>query len=469
MNPRSLAFRLAAWYVLLLGATFALVAGGVFFGMQQYLQSNWADTLRRRVAQVEEILQSLPADAADAAIIDQIHTRVSPEFINRFLRLTRAPTTTVFRSDWPVNRSFDPSAVQPFEGAWPDSITVHRIKNGADQDLLMSATSVRAPSGRYLIEIGVATEAIDSLRTQLLLLLGLLVPVLVGCAAWGGYLLVERALRPVDELSMTAGKISLHDLDAKLPVVATGDALERLAISFNSLLGRLRESVQTSRRFLTDASHELRTPLTVIKGELQEISRMPRIDLDAQHERIGSVLEEVARLEHMVKGLFDLSRLDAGEVRGPRVDVDLAELVVGTTDQMRLIAEDRGVVLELSGARPAVVRGDRQQLKQVLVNLLDNAIRFTPRGGVVRVTTDSDQDHALLEVSDTGMGIPAQSLPHIFDRFYRSDEARSRDDGGAGLGLSIVKSICAAHGAEVGVHSEAGKGSRFTVRFSRRF
>ena len=469
MNHRSLAFRLAAWYVPLLGVMFILVAAAVFAGMQHYLEESWSESLQRRGTQVEEILLREPGDATAAAIVAQIRTRVAPEFISRFLRVTRAPGAEIFRSAWPLNGSFDPNAVPPFDGAWPRDAVSYRSRTAAGQVLMISTKSVEAPSGRYLVEIGVATEPIDELRKQVLVVLGLLVPVLLACAAAVGYLLVGRALRPVDELSRTAAKISLLDLDATLPVVPSGDALERLARSFNSLIGRLRESLQTSRRFLADASHELRTPLTVIKGELQEISRMPQIDRDARNERIGSVLEEVARLEHMVKGLIDLSRLDAGEVKGPWIDVDLAELVVGTAEQMRLMAEDRGIALELSGARPVVVHADRQQLKQVLVNLLDNAIRFTPRGGVVRIVTQAAGEGAVLEVIDNGMGIPADALPHIFDRFYRSDEARSRDDGGVGLGLAIVKSICAAQGAEVAVESVQGGGSRFVVRFARRF
>jgi signal transduction histidine kinase len=206
----------------------------------------------------------------------------------------------------------------------------------------------------------------------------------------------------------------------------------------------------------------------VIKGELQELSNEGGISGEVLRERVGSVLEEVARLEHLVSGLLVLSRLDAGETQRERAELDLAELVRSTAEQMRLMAEDRGISIELSGLQSAAIQGDRSRIKQIIVNLLDNAIRFTPPRGSVIMRTSADDTHALLEVIDTGIGIPKASLPLVFDRFYRADEARSRDDGGAGLGLSIVKSICSMHGAEVEVTSQLGEGSCFRVRFSRR-
>ncbi len=225
--------------------------------------------------------------------------------------------------------------------------------------------------------------------------------------------------------------------------------------------------MQTSRRFLADASHELRTPLAVVKGELQEVVRTAPIESDEVRDRLGSVLEEVARLEHLVSGLLVLSRLDVGEAQREWLDVDLAELSAGTAEQMRLMAEDRGIQLQTQRLQPLLVRGDRGRLKQVIVNLLDNAIRFTPRGGSVTLATLADAQHQILEVRDTGVGIPAPAIAHIFDRFYRVDEARSREDGGAGLGLSIVRSIVAAHHAEIEVESEPGCGSRFRIKFPR--
>jgi signal transduction histidine kinase len=418
--------------------------------------------------QVEQILIHAPADAANSAIAREIDTRVAPEFNNRFVRITRVPATLVYRSGPPANRSFDPSAVSATipTSAARTAVPVTAIVAG--QHLMIRTTPVHTVSGNYLIELGVSIASIDVVLDRLLDLLALLLPVLIVCAAGGGYWLVDRALRPVDRLSQTAEQMSLQNLTLRLPVVPSGDALERLSISLNTMLGRLRDSLQTSRRFLADASHELRTPLTVIKGELQELTRESNLTKCDLHERVGSVLEEVARLEHLVSGLLVLSRLDAGETRGDWVDVDLAELALSTAEQMRLMAEDRGIEIELSALRKTLVRGDRARLKQIIVNLLDNAIRFTAPGGIVALRAVSAETGSVLEVSDTGIGIPPSAIPHVFDRFFRVDEARAREDGGAGLGLSIVKSICAAHGAEIEVESRPECGSCFRVRFPRR-
>ncbi|HEX9139519.1 MAG TPA: ATP-binding protein [Steroidobacteraceae bacterium] len=465
MNHRSLAFRLTVWYAVLLSAAFALAGITTYFGVEEYLRANLADSLQRRTAQVQKILQTATVPLSVATISSAIETQITPAFANRFVRITLWPDALVYRSDAPANHSFDPKLVAP-PVVWPQQFKTRRVTMPGGGPLLVGSVRYVTAGGDYLIELGSSLEPIEAVRDRLLILLGLLLPVLVLLAAAGGYLLVDRALRPVDEMSHTAAQISIKDLDARLPVLPTGDALQRLSVSLNHMLGRLRESVQTSQRFLADASHELRTPLTIIKGELEEIVAAPHCEPEAA-DRVGSVLEEVGRLQHLIEGLLVLSRLDAGEAQRELVHVDLSELVVSTAEQMRLVAEDRGIQLELSIWRPVLVRGDRGRLKQVIVNLLDNAIRFTPRGGAVTLLTDEADSYILLEVRDTGIGIPAGAIPHVFDRFFRVDDARSREDGGAGLGLSIVKSICAAHDAEIDVDSHPGQGSCFRLKFRR--
>jgi heavy metal sensor kinase len=469
MNHRSLAFRLGAWYTLLLSVTFVLVGTGTFYGLRQYLQSNLRDSLRRRSTEIEQILIQSPADISDSAIAQEIKLRLAPQVNNRFVRLTRVPGKLILLSGPPSDGSFNsvavaarvvPAAIQSKEDFATNILD--------DQRFMVSATRVGTVSGQYVVEMGASMKPIEAVLDRLIDLLAILLPSLIICAAGGGYLLVKWALRPVDRLSRMAEQMSLQNLSLRLPVVPSGDALERLSISLNNMLGRLRDSVQTSRRFLADASHELRTPLTVIKGELQELSADAHLISADLRERVGSVLEEVARLEHLVSGLLALSRLDAGEEQRELADVDLAVLVMSTAEQMRLMAEDRGIVIDLSGLGRAMVRGDQARLKQIIVNLLDNAIRFTLPGGTVTLRTAEDETAGVLEVLDTGIGIPASAIPQVFDRFFRVEEGRSREDGGAGLGLSIVKSICSMHGADIDLQSELDRGSRFRIRFPRR-
>jgi heavy metal sensor kinase len=282
-------------------------------------------------------------------------------------------------------------------------------------------------------------------------------------AVAGGVILVRRALLPVERIARKAEEITQHNLSDRLPVVRTGDELERLSVSLNHMISRLEDAIQSSKRFVADASHELRTPLTVLRGELESLAQEPGLKGQTT-ESLGSMLEEATRLSGIVEGLLALSRLDAGEAQAEWVQFDLAELAATTADQMSLLAEDKNLTVVCEATAGITVRGDRARLKQVIVNLLDNAIKYTPRGGCVRLQISRQDGYAVLDVADDGIGIPDEALPHVFKRFFRVDDSRSREPGGAGLGLSIVQSICAAHGAQVEVSSVLGKGSRFRVR-----
>jgi signal transduction histidine kinase len=228
------------------------------------------------------------------------------------------------------------------------------------------------------------------------------------------------------------------------------------------MIERLEESLLYVSRYTADASHELRTPLTILRGELEAAAGQPQLAPELR-ETIGSALEETERLSRIVESLMAISRLDAGEARMERDILDLAELAGSTTEHMRLLAEDKNIALRCESDEAVSVEGDRARLKQVIVNLVDNAIKYTPAGGLVGVKVRASNSHATLEVKDSGVGIPAEALPHIFERLYRVDKARSRQMGGAGLGLSITKAIVTAHGGQVRVESVEGKGSRFIV------
>jgi heavy metal sensor kinase len=273
---------------------------------------------------------------------------------------------------------------------------------------------------------------------------------------------VKRALTPVDRIAGKAELITQYNLSERLPLARTGDELERLSLSLNRMITRLDDAFQNSKRFVADASHELRTPLTILRSELENLVEDDRIAPDLR-ERFGSLLEEVERLSKIVARLFALSRLDAGEAQTEWVGFDLGELAATTADQMLLLAEDKRISMTCESAPRVLVEGDRARLKEVIVNLLDNAIKYTPAGGAVHLDVKAEQGRAVLEVVDTGIGIPAEAVPHVFERFYRVDQARSREPDGAGLGLSIVKSICSAHGGLVEVQSVVGRGSRFHV------
>ncbi len=305
-------------------------------------------------------------------------------------------------------------------------------------------------------------EPLQRTLGQLVILLCLGMPVVALVAIGGGYYLVGRALGPVVEIAQSAEQITQHNLDERLPIPQTGDELEHLSLALNRMITRLSQAFEQNRRFLADASHELRTPLAALRGEMESLVKQARCSPELQ-DRAGSALEEVDRLAKIVEALFAISRLDAGETHQKWSKFDLALLGTSTAEQMSLLAEDKGISVACHAQENVSITGDPARIKQVVVNLLDNAIKYTPSGGSIDLDVHTAAGKAVLEVADTGIGIPANDLSHIFERFFRVDKAHSRDIEGAGLGLAIVKSICTAHGGQVLVESVEGRGSRFKV------
>ena len=455
MNTRSISFRLTAWHAGLLIGVFLLLGALMYLGLRHYLEENLGETQLRRARQIAGTLLVNAQPKDESNIVIEIKSLYAPETNDRFIRVTRADGTMLYVSGRPKDQSFDAAGLLPLAAPEKESLRKQVLPGG--KALLIAALN---QGSRYTVEVGAPTTGIETMLAQLVrqLLLGL--PIVALVAVGGGYLLVGRALAPVEQITRKAEQITQHNLSDRLPALRTADELECLSRSLNLMIARLEDALLNSKRFVADASHELRTPLTVLRSELESLVASNH----ATPETLGSLLEEVERLAQIVERLFALSRLDAGEAQAEWVPFNLAELAATTADQMNLMAEDKGITVTCGPAAEIIVQGDRARLKQVVVNLLDNAIKYTPNGGSIRLTARSQNNHAILEVADTGIGISAEALPHVFERFFRVDQARTGDAGGAGLGLAIVKSICAAHGAEVEVESRPGQGSLFRVK-----
>ena len=465
MNPRSLRFRLTAWYAGILAAAFVVLGALLFVQVKDYLESTLLATQARRARQIGETLVAGIPRTGEGAMAAEVEELYAPELSDRFIRITRPDGRQLYVSGPPSDHSFDPSQVAAAKPNRKREFTRHFATDGG-LTLLLAGFRSGPPTEGYLVEVGTPSDPIDTFLRHLALLLGLGLPVVILIAACAGYGLVGRALRPVDRLAGKAARITQHNLSERLPVVATGDELERLALSLNQMIGRLDDAFQNSQRFVADASHELRTPLTILHGELESLAAEPAIRADFS-DRIDSLLEETERLARIVERLLTLSRLDAGEGRSEWERIDLGALAAGIAEQMTLLAVDKKILLRCEADGSGWVRGDAGRLKQVVVNLLDNAIKYTPTGGSVGVAVSSDAAWVSLEVRDTGSGISPAALPHIFERFYRADPARSRDPDGAGLGLAIVRAICIAHGGTIEAESAGGGGSCFRVRLPR--
>jgi len=280
-------------------------------------------------------------------------------------------------------------------------------------------------------------------------------------ACLGGYWLSRRALRPVDEITHAARSIGLTSLSQRLPVVYTGDEIQRLSEAWNDLLGRLEKAVGRIHQFTADASHELRTPVALIRSTADLMLRRERTP-DEYRRALQDIEREADRMTGLTGSLLELARQDSGGYVLPLRSIDLNVVVQQVVEQIAPFAAEKGVELHASLlAKPAVARVNDAGIRRLLLILIDNALKYTPSTGVVSVSTTESGRAVVLAVEDSGSGIDPDALPHIFERFYRASE--SRNGGGAGLGLSIAQTIARAHGSTVEVRSSPGAGSRFEI------
>jgi heavy metal sensor kinase len=461
MNTRSLRFRITAWYAGLLAGALLIFGASVYLGLERYLYSDLQRTLSADCRTIAtQLLSQRPFKRTDW-LETEIEEAYSPEANGHFIRVIQEGVGVVYVSGAPKDGAFDPSRVPVPNENEKNGARKARLSGG--HRLLVDTLQFRAPDGsRFLVESGVPYHQIEVVLHGLLITFAVYMPFIISLAVVSGYWLMRRSLQPVDEITKRAEGITSTNLSERLPVIRTGDELERLSISLNRMIERLDQAFQHINRFSADASHELRTPLTILQLELEGIAQSHRLN-PLLIDEIGSALEETHRMSHIVENLLAISRLDAGEVKMDKTRLDLGGLASSTAEQMRLLAEEKAIFFRSNVVENIYVEGDRSRLQQVVVNLIANAIKYTQEGGSVDVSVRGHEGIAVLEVSDNGAGISMQALPHVFERFYRADKARSRNSGGAGLGLAIAKAICTAHGAEIKVSSEEGRGSRFTV------
>lgn len=282
-------------------------------------------------------------------------------------------------------------------------------------------------------------------------------------AVAGGWWLMKKSLAPVAGLTRAAEKITAHNLSARLPRTHNRDELDRLTEVFNAMLARLDDSFNRIREFTLHASHELKTPLTVLRGETETALRDDALS-PAERERAASQLDELHRLTRIVDGLTLLAKADAGQVALQLETVRLDELVRDNFADAQILAEPHGIKVELASAGEIAVRGDRHRLRQLLLNLADNAVKYNqPQGRVTMTLRRADQD-AEFTIANTGAGIPAALLPRVFDRFFRGDAAHGNTVDGCGLGLSIAQWIVAAHHGTIKIESAPASSTTVTVR-----
>jgi heavy metal sensor kinase len=332
-----------------------------------------------------------------------------------------------------------------------------------NQGVRLYATTFLNPFNGQPIVIVVGqltTEITTVLHTFVYVIVFAMVGVIV-LAGLGGLFLANRVLKPVQEITKTAQKIEGSDLSQRI-AVNTDDELGRLASTLNEMIGRLEEAFNRQRQFTADASHELRTPLAIMQAEATLALSKERTS-DDYRKSLETISQESDYMSSVIGKLLFLARSDAGKEQLNFEDVELKELITGLSANIEALAQDKGIKFTVDAKEDLTVSGDKVKLRQLFINILENAVRYTPADGNISVSLVEKDSNAVVSISDTGIGIPPEHLSHIFERFYRVDKARARADGGVGLGLAIAKIITESHKGKIEVESEVGKGTTFKI------
>jgi len=312
----------------------------------------------------------------------------------------------------------------------------------------------------YIVQVASPLAQLHRVFRNLRFSLLFLLPLTVILTGLSGVFLVQLTLRPVDQMIETIHQITAENLKLRLKIPGTKDEIESLAKTFNQMITRLDEAFTSQRQFMEDISHELKTPLSVLKGELEVT--LKKIRSTQEYETIlHSSLEEVNHLVGIVENLLTLVRFDAKTTTLQVVSLDLNLLLKDAVEAIQVLAIQKNITLQLNSAHTVDILADKNQLKRLVINILDNAIKYTPPGGKVSIDLRQQKNSADIDITDTGIGIPESELPHIFDRFYRVDKSRSSI--GFGLGLSIAQSIAMAHGGKIYVKANVPQGTIFTI------
>jgi heavy metal sensor kinase len=316
---------------------------------------------------------------------------------------------------------------------------------------------------RNIVQVATSLGVLSETLREVLWVLAMGIPACLTIALFGGWLLVRRALRPIETMVAALRNLEADNLDARIPEEGGSLEIRELAENFNALLARLEDAFRKLRQFTADASHELRTPLTVLRGEAEVALRHPRTPEEYQ-EVIASSLEETHRMGRIVEDLMLLAQGDLGVAPIEKLEMDLSRFLAEVASYAEVLAEAKGVLLTAAGGPPVTVRADALRLRQLFLNLLDNAVKYTPPGGKVFLShTRTEKGWVRVTVKDTGVGIPPEDLERIFERFYRVDKHRARAVGGSGLGLAICRWVAEVHGGRIEVRSSPGSGSSFMV------
>ncbi len=442
---KSIKLRLTAWYVLVIVLLLLIFGAAAYIMLSNNLYKNLDQALQLRAGSIRDSL----------TIEDD------------FFSFRQRADELVYFYDANGNVSVKSGISADFTDI---NKTIHDAINGQSTFLTRVTTEQQEmrlyavpfnDAGVAAILVGRSTADVKAILETFIRILGISSGVIILLAGAGGIFLSNKALEPVDSITKTALAISERDLSQRIKVTGE-DELGRLAASLNEMIERLESAFQRQRQFTADASHELRTPLAIIEAESTLALNKKRTDKEYE-KSLELISQETLFMSTLVDKLLFLARTDAGDDHQNIEDFNLYQLLSLLYTDVEVLAREKEIYFQASPPFSLTVKGDKIKIRQLFLNILENAIKYTPAGGRISVSVEEKNGMAVVAIKDTGIGIPTEHLPHIFERFYRADKARSRAEGGAGLGLAIAKQIAVVSGGDIDVESEVGKGSIFFV------
>jgi heavy metal sensor kinase len=482
MLLKSIRFKIVLWHMLILSLALLIFGMVLYQNLHRKISQDTDDILRSRAKGIEQSIDTYwEAEQMDIAEGNSKIHFAKEDNIN-FIKIARR---------WVGEKTSDPNLINiivrifdahgnpiassrniPTEHL--NSRIFYDVKKGADHfendslDVNGKPYSFRIFTTpvmenkrlSYVVQVASSLTQLHTVLRNLGISLLFLLPLTVILTGLSGVFLVQLTLRPVDQMIETIHQITAENLKLRLKIPGSKDEIESLAQTFNQMIARLDEAFTTQRQFMEDISHELKTPLSVLKGELEVT--LKRIRSTQEYEStLHSSLEEVNGLIGIVENLLTLARFDAKTTTLQEVPLDLNLLLKDAVEAIQVLAIQKNISLQLNSAHTVEIRADKNQLKRLIINILDNAIKYTATGGKISIDLRQQKDSADIEITDTGIGIPEKELPHIFDRFYRVDKSRS--SVGFGLGLSIAQSIAMAHGGKIYARANIPQGTIFTI------
>src|SRR4030088_3459187 len=467
MRNLSIGMRLTLWYLAIFALAQLVFGAGMWLVLRHHLYDLVDDNLEREVDDLNNLLHAQKRDASLSVLRHELTEEFALEHSGDYLQVYLADGEVIYQSPflqtYPLHH-WKPGTVKP------PVVRLGQRRRPSYEDLWLggrpfrfAAQDIDVKGSVYIVQTGLVTNDVLKTLFRFRLYLLMFAPLLLLVAAGGGYWLSRRALSPVDALVRTARSITGTTLSCRLEKLNTGDELQRLSDTLNEMLDRIELAFRRVTQFTADASHELRTPISLVRTEAELALRRSRGESEYK-EALQHILLEAERTTSLIEELLALARADAGRETLNLHPVDVRETLREVAEGWRRAAHISRLQLgETTGPRESLVLADEAALRRAIDILLDNAFKYTPSPGTVHLSLEQQDEKVVITVRDSGLGIAAEEQSKVFERFYRVDKARSRDMGGAGLGLSIAQWIVQQHGGTINLESSLGKGSIFRV------